>query len=153
MGFPGGSDANESSCNAGYLGSLPGLGRSPGGGHGNPFQYSRLENPMDKRSLVGYSRWSHKELDVTEQLSLPLPSLNIHTFPTISVSFYPTLLKTPNVKIHGKISVEATFNQGQHLNRKVNTICLPAICVFTSLNPSVLHKIWVRKVSCLKNLK
>ena len=47
-GFPGDSDGEESTCNAGDLGSLPGLGRSPGGGHGNPLQYSCLENPMDR---------------------------------------------------------------------------------------------------------
>ena len=45
MGFPGGSYSKESACNAGDLGSIPGLGRSPGGGHGNPHQYSCLENP------------------------------------------------------------------------------------------------------------
>ena len=44
MGFPGGSDGKKSACNAGGLGLIPGLGRSPGGGHGNPFQYSCLEN-------------------------------------------------------------------------------------------------------------
>ena len=48
MGFPGGLDSKESTCNAGDLGSIPGLGRSPGGGHGNPLQYSYLENPMDR---------------------------------------------------------------------------------------------------------
>ena len=48
MGFPCGSDGKESACNAGDLGLLPGLGRSPGGGHGNPHQYSCLENPMDR---------------------------------------------------------------------------------------------------------
>ena len=48
QGFPGGSDGKESACNAGDLGSIPGLGRSPGGGHGNPLQYSFLENPMDR---------------------------------------------------------------------------------------------------------
>ena len=47
------------------LGSIPGLGRSPGGGHGNPLQYSCLENPM-QRGLAGYSPWGHKELDMTE---------------------------------------------------------------------------------------
>ena len=47
-GFPGGSDSKESTCNAGDLGSIPGLGRSSGGGHGNPLQYSCLENPMDR---------------------------------------------------------------------------------------------------------
>ena len=48
MGFPGGSDGKESACNVGYLGSIPELGRSPGGGHGSPLQYSCLEKPMDK---------------------------------------------------------------------------------------------------------
>ena len=45
-GFPGGSDSKESTCSAGDLGSVPGFGRFPGGGHGNPLQYSCLENPM-----------------------------------------------------------------------------------------------------------
>ena len=47
-GFPGGSDGKASACNAGEPGSIPGLGRSPGGGNGNPLQYSCLENPMDE---------------------------------------------------------------------------------------------------------
>ena len=47
-GFPGGSDSKESDCNAGDTGSIYGLGRFPGGGHGNPFQYSCLENPKDR---------------------------------------------------------------------------------------------------------
>ena len=47
MGFPGGSAGKESSCNAGDLGLIPGLGRSPGEGKGYPFQYSGLENSMD----------------------------------------------------------------------------------------------------------
>ena len=48
MGFPGGSDGNESGRNAIALGLIPGLGRSPGEGNGNPLQYSSLENPMDR---------------------------------------------------------------------------------------------------------
>ena len=48
--FPGGSDSKASVYNAGDLGSIPGLGRSPGEGNGNPFQYSCLENPMDRGS-------------------------------------------------------------------------------------------------------
>ena len=48
MGFPGGSDGKESVCNAGDLGSVPGLGRSPGVGNGKTLQYSCLENPMNK---------------------------------------------------------------------------------------------------------
>ena len=53
-------------ANAGDIkdaGSIPGLGRSPGGRHGNSLQYSCLENPMDRR---GYSPWGHKELDTME---------------------------------------------------------------------------------------
>ena len=61
----GGSVDKESACNAGDLG----LGRSPGGGHGNPPQYSYLENSHGLRSLAGYSPWGHKELDTTEQLN------------------------------------------------------------------------------------
>ena len=68
--FPDGSDGKESTCNAGDLGLNPGLGRSPGEGHGNPFQYSCLENSHGQRSLVGYSPWGHKELDMTERLSM-----------------------------------------------------------------------------------
>ena len=47
-GFPGASDGKESACNVGDQGSIPGLGRSLGGGHGNPLQYSYLENLMDR---------------------------------------------------------------------------------------------------------
>ena len=47
IGFPGGSEVKASACNAGDLGSIPGLGRVPGEGNGNPLQYSCLENPME----------------------------------------------------------------------------------------------------------
>ena len=56
QGFPGGSDGKESACNAGDardMGSFPGLGRSLGGGHGSPLQYSCLKNPMDKGAWLG----------------------------------------------------------------------------------------------------
>ena len=45
---------------------IPGLGRSTGGGHGNPLQYSYLEKPMDRRGLVSYSPWGRKESDTHE---------------------------------------------------------------------------------------
>ena len=68
MAFPSGSVVKESVCSAGNAvgatGSIPGSGRSPGEGHGNPLQYSSLRNPME-RSLVGYSPWGCKELDTT----------------------------------------------------------------------------------------
>ena len=62
--FPGGSDGKVSACNAGDPGSIPGSGRSPGEGNGNPLQHSCLENPMDG----GASPWGRKESDTTEQL-------------------------------------------------------------------------------------
>ena len=69
LGFPGGSDGKESACNVGDVGSIPGLGRSPGGGHDNPLQYSCPGESHGQRSLVGYSPWGCKELDMTERLS------------------------------------------------------------------------------------
>ena len=49
-GFPGSSDGKESACNSGDPGSIPGSGKSPGGGNGNSLQYSCLENPIDRRA-------------------------------------------------------------------------------------------------------
>jgi len=63
QGFPGGSAGKEPTCNAGDLGSIPGLGRSPGEGKGYPLQYSGLENSMDC-IVHGVA-----ESDMTEQLS------------------------------------------------------------------------------------
>ena len=54
MGFPDGSEVKASACNAGDLGSIPGLGRSPGEGNGNPLQYSCLENPMDGGAWIDH---------------------------------------------------------------------------------------------------
>ena len=70
LGFPGGSDDKESASNAGDLGLIPGLGKSPGEGHGNPLQYLCLENPHGQRSLAGYSPWGLKKSDMTERLTL-----------------------------------------------------------------------------------
>ena len=71
MGLPSGSDVKEPACNAGDLGSIPGLERSPGGGHGNTLQYSCLENPMDRgawRATVHGVRKSQARL---KQLTTP----------------------------------------------------------------------------------
>ena len=64
--LPGGSDGKESACNVEDMGSVSGLGRSPGEENGIPLQYSCLKNPMDPRSLVGYRPWGHRESDTTE---------------------------------------------------------------------------------------
>ena len=61
--IPGGSEGKESACNTGDLGSVPGLGRSPGEGNGYPLQYSCLENSMDRP-------WVCNELDMTQQLRM-----------------------------------------------------------------------------------
>ena len=68
-GFPGGSDGKESALNMGDLGLIPGWGRSPGEGNGNPLQYSCLENSMDKKSLAGYSPGGRKESDMIQRLT------------------------------------------------------------------------------------
>ena len=65
--FPGGSDGKASAYNAGDLDSIPGSGRSPGEGNGNPLLPGKSHG---WRSLLGYSPWGHKELDMTEQLHL-----------------------------------------------------------------------------------
>ena len=62
-------NGKEATCNAGDMGSIPGSGRSPGEGNGNPLQYSCLDNSKDKRSLW-YSPWGCKESDTTKQLTL-----------------------------------------------------------------------------------
>ena len=68
-GFPGGSVGKEFACNVGDLGSISGLGRSPGEGHGNLLQYSCLENPYGQRTMAGYSPRGHKESDMTVEQS------------------------------------------------------------------------------------
>ena len=73
MAIPGGSVVKNPPANAGDagdMGSIPGLGGSPGGGNGNPLPYSCLGNSMDKGVWAGCSPWSCKELDTTECLSM-----------------------------------------------------------------------------------
>ena len=64
-----GSNGKESASNARGLGLIPGLGRSCGGGHGNPLQDSCLEKLYEQRRLTGCSPYDHKEVDITEPLS------------------------------------------------------------------------------------
>ena len=65
MGFPGGSMVKKPPARAEDVGSIPGSGRSPGGGHGNPLQYSCLENPMDRGACGATVHGVPKELDTT----------------------------------------------------------------------------------------
>ena len=66
LGFPAGSDNKKSDLNPKELGSVPGLGRYPREGHGDPLQNSCLENLHEQRSLVGCSLWGQKESDMIE---------------------------------------------------------------------------------------
>ena len=68
-GFPGGSDGKEFAYNAGDPGLIPGWGRSPGEGNGNPLQYSGLGNPMERGAWRATAHGITKELDTTEQLN------------------------------------------------------------------------------------
>ena len=69
LGFPGDSAGKESACNEGDLSSIPGLGRSPGGGHDNPLQFSGLQSTMDRGAWQATVHGCHKESDMTDRLS------------------------------------------------------------------------------------
>ena len=83
---------------------IPGLGRSPGGGHGNPLQCSFLENPHGQRSLAGYSPWGRKESGMTEQLS------------TVQYSIYG--LKNMKLDQEVKTNIQMEWNRDLRGERK-----------------------------------
>ena len=86
----------------GDLGSIPGLGRSPREGNGNPLQYSCLENPHGQRSLAGCSQWGRKETDTTERLtthSTIQKDMMRYQFPSM-VTSCKTIVKCPAQDIH-----------------------------------------------------
>ena len=89
-GFPGGSEDKASACNAGDPGSIPGLGRSPGEGNGNPLQYSCLENPMDRGA------WRATVYRVAKSRTRLSDFTHTHTFPNsglfIGYLFYLDIL-------------------------------------------------------------
>ena len=72
LAFPRSSGSKESACNAGDLGSIPGSGKSPGEGNGNPLQYSCLENPMDRGAW-----WATVHRVVQSQTQLKQLSLHV----------------------------------------------------------------------------
>ena len=90
-GFPGGADSKESACSLGDLGSIPGSGRSSGGGHGNPLQCSCWRIPMDRGSWQATVHRGHRELDVAEQLSTPIQSPVEHGLVVLVVSICTAL--------------------------------------------------------------
>ena len=92
IGFPGGPEDKESSCNVGDLSSISGLGRSPGEENGNPLQYSWLEKSHQWRSLACYSPWGGKVSDTTERLHFHFSTNTCWTALFFPFSFLATLL-------------------------------------------------------------
>ena len=94
-GFPGGSDDKESTCNAGDLGSVPGLGRSLGEGDGYPLQYSGLENSMDRGAWQGSKRVEHNWATFTLTGYPKTSSLAVLfiKYPSFVAKSCPTLLR------------------------------------------------------------
>ena len=90
-GFPGGSDDEESACNARDQGSVPGSGRFPGEGNGNPLWYSRLENSMDREA---WQATVHRitELDTTEQLMLAPEHQRPNSQHVVPFFFFPFIV-------------------------------------------------------------
>ena len=104
VGFPGGSDGKESTCNVGGLGLIPGLGRSPGEGHGNPLPYSCLENPMVR------GPWRATVVHGISKSQMQLKQLCMHTYSesfccipktnTILLINYSSILKITETPFH-----------------------------------------------------
>ena len=100
VGFPCGSDGEESSSNERDLGSIPGLGRFPRRRAWQPTQYSCLENPHGQRSLAGYSSWGCKESDTTELLSThTTPQLRIQDPPQVFSHHHESPAPASQVKL------------------------------------------------------
>ena len=124
--FPGGSDSKETTSSARDLGSIPGLGRSPGGGHGNPLQYFCLENAHGQRSLVGYHPWGLKESDTTG------------SWTTVTLHWLAWYLPFPMGVIR---SQRFTFPPG-----------IITICLRNSLQHSLWFSIWRRVFFVVKTM-
>ena len=77
LGFPGGSVIKNLPAKAGGVGLIPELGRSPGGGNGNPLRCSCLENPMDRGASQATVQGGHKKSDVTEHAHTLIKCINM----------------------------------------------------------------------------
>ena len=147
LGFPDGSDGKESACNGGDLGSIPGSGRSLGGGHGNPLEFSCPENSHGWRSLAGYNSWGCKELDMTERLSthtytyIPYPFENL-----IQIDFLPEKVHTQimykiflyNSRVPGLLKAYL-WTDWEFIDYRIRTLMDP-ICPKLQRNVSVVGR-------------
>ena len=114
--FPGGSDGKVSTYNAGDLGSIPGSGRYPGEGNGNPLQYSCLERSHGCRS---YSPWGHKELDTTGRLQVT--SFQWDALP-------PNIHSMSSFRIHIITQILHSLIQFSSVAQSCLTLCNPKDC-------------------------
>ena len=130
----------KSSCSAGDVGLIPGLGRSPGEGHGNPLQYSCLENPHEQRSLVGYSPWGCKEL--SDRATHNINKRGGGRLPLIPNPF----------------QLQSLFGFLGPMSRKSCLLSLPpwppstAPCSWTSISGPCLHTLWSPATALLLDL-
>ena len=100
--FSGGSDGKESACNARDLGSIPGWERSPGVGNGNPLQYSRLENSMDRVAWQGTVHRVTKESDTTERLCTNDPVILLYIWSFILKNVWFKNLSISEIPLRSK---------------------------------------------------
>ena len=131
MGFPGGSDGKESTCNAGDMSSIPELGNSPGGGHGNPLQYSCLKNPHGQRSLAGCSpknrkkighEWTHKHGTIPEDIwshQIPESHWELPGCSCYKSGWIPGHCMSNSNTQNSSAIVDALFQYGEQVLRKL----------------------------------
>ena len=147
-GYAGAPDGKESACNAGDPGSIPGSGRSPGEGNGNPLQPSCLENPSCLEglrsigemcpprhcNLIGYSPWGHKESDTTERLHFT--SLHFTIYRVREGSWQFSLFMIHPLPLH---LLKELYNSGEFKWLQTAS-CKPSAVVYPFIN---LYLRWV----------
>ena len=149
MGFPHSLVSKESACNAGDLGLIPGSGRSPGEGNGNPLQYSCLENPMDRGALQATV---HRVARVGHDLATKPPLYYISSVQSLShVQLFATSWTTAcqaSLSFSISWSLLKLMSTGSVMpsNHLILAPCFPLTSIFPSIrvfsNESVLHIKW-----------
>ena len=158
MGFPGGSDSKESTCNVGGLCLIPGLGRSPGEGKGYPLPYSGLENSTDC-DLPGPSVHGIHQAIILERVAMPSSRRSSQPRDRTQVSntagrFF-TARASEVFSKHSWINKKAHHSWGNQRNKHLKTICLVKEIQFketwTMVGDTILNKIAKLYFKCSKN--